>query len=338
MPEAIESFVKYEGPQATEIFKEPFVKNPTLAEQGIKVIPGIQNKLYLYFSSKLEKITKKRDGCGNIITGNGIAVTRRLIEVTDMNIYLEQCADIFANTIKEAALKKGVDLQNLTDTELDKFIIDTIVEGAANDYFVQMWFADEAISDPDDFYNVYDGFFVQIVAGVVGGTIANVPIAAMTTPAHAHDAIKDVWNNQPAPMKSLPAKDKPIKVDSAIYNLYVEFLSTLNGSESSYNNLVNGVQKPAYMGSPVVEMVNWTTVFTADSDLVGALGNGRIVMSVNDEALVIGLDAEGHEALVKSWFSNDDDVQKYKVQYKVGPTLKYHEMLSVVGFEVESES
>lgn len=336
MAEAIESFVTYEGKQATEIFKEPFVKNPDLAAQGIKVISDVQNKLYLYFSSKLEKITKKRDGCGNVITGEGLAVTRRLITVTDMMIYLPQCADIFANTIKEAALKKGVDINNLSDTELDKFIIEHIVEASASDYFIQMWFGDEAITDPDNFYNVYDGFFVQIVAGVVANTIVNQTISAMTTPTHAYNAIKAVWDAQPAAMKSMPAKDKPIKVDSTIYNLYVAYLSTLNGSEIAYNNLVNGVPTPMFMGSPVVEMVTWTTVFTADSALVGALGNGRIVMSVNDEALVIALDVTGDDTVVRSWYSLDDDLQKYKVQYKVGPTLKYHEMLSVAGFEVAS--
>lgn len=333
MADAIDNVVTYEGKQASEIFKLPFVENPTLTAQGVKVINDIQSKLYLYYSTKLSKITKKRTGCGNTETGEGAIIDRELIEVTDMNIFLPQCADKFNGTILEFAKKKGVEINDLSDTEIDKFIADLIIEAAAEDYLRQQWFGDTSLIGDDD-YSAYDGHFVNITAGVAAADIVNNSIAAMTTGQHAHDALLAVYEDQPRVMKRTPKANRVFLVTENIFELYESYLSALNGSEVSYKNTTDGLDTLKFRGIDVIKMDLWDQVF--EEDFPSDFGNGRIVLHVKEEALIVGLDAEGDETKIESWYSKDDDVQKYRVRYKVGTKIKFNEMMSVAGFEAAS--
>lgn len=328
---AVDSFVAFEGKQATEIFKLPFVTDPSLAAQGIRVINDVQSRLYLYYTSKLRKITTKRVGCGNSPTGTGVTVDRELIQVTDMHIYLDQCSDTFNQTILEGALKKGVEITDLTNTEIDRLIADAVLEGGQSDYFIQMWFSDVSLVG-DAFYGNYEGFFKHIQAAVTATTIVNQAIGAMAVAADAYNTLLAVFNAQVIEMKAAPVATKQILVTRNIYDLYIQHLSTLNGSEIAYTTLVNGIATPTFMGVKVIVMDHWDSTFAAD--FAGDFGNGRVVMNVSDETLIIALDTVGEETLIDSWYSKDDQVQKYNVKYKVGTILKFEEMFSVAGFSV----
>jgi hypothetical protein len=328
----VESVATYEGKNAHELFFKPVLDNPAWAEMGIKVIQDIQSRLYIFFSSKLDKITKKRNGCGNEYTGDGVSITRRPIDVVDMNAMLKQCADEFNQTIYETAKKKGVEINDLTGTEIEKILIQILEPTIYRDLLRQTWFSDTASGDDD--YNAYDGLFKLITAGVAGSTIVNNAIAAMTTPAHAYTALNTVWKAQPRVMKKTPKANKVFLVDRAIFDFYSDYLSTIGNDEQSHTNLVTGLDELKFKGVTVIAMDIWDEYFEADFD--GELGNGRIVLAVKEEALIVGADAEGDYTKIQVWYDIDDDVTKFRARYKTGPTLKYHEMLSVAGFESAS--
>lgn len=328
--QVVESVVQYEGKNARELFFAPVIALPSISGSGIKIVEDIQSRLYLYYSSKLDKITKKRDGCGNTLTGNGVDITRRPIDVTDMEAFLQQCADEFNQTIYETAKKKGVDINDLTDTEIEAILIQIVTDAVARDFARQIWFNDTTLVGNAD-YNAYNGLFYNITAAVAASTVVNTPISAMATGTDAYNTLLAVYNAQPLAMKSQPTASKRLLVSRNIYDLYVTYLSTINGSEASYTNVVNGVPTPTFLGVPVMAMDVWDEYFLAD--FPADFNNGRVVMHVIEQGLAVGIDATGDETRVQSWYSIDDDIQKFRVRYKIGTTLHYHEMLSVAGFE-----
>lgn len=332
--QVIESVVSYEGKHAKELFFTPVISLELWNRQGVKIIDDIQSRLKIYFSGKLDKVTKKRDGCGNTYSGDGVAITNRNIDVTDMEVFLKQCSDVFDQTIYEAAKKKGVEINDLEGTEIEAIAIKLIEDAMTRDLIRQSWFNDTSLTGNAD-YNAYDGWFKLIAAGIAATTITNLPIASMSTGQNAHDAIEAVYNAQSLAMKSQATESKVILVTRNIYDKYVDYLRGL-GADATFNSTINGVGMAKFSGIEVIPMDIWTEYFTADFS--SDLGNGRIVMVVKDEALMLGVDAESDYTVVQSWYSIDDDIQKFRVRYKVGPTLKYHEMIVVAGFPSGSSS
>lgn len=331
----VNSFETYEGKNAGEVFLKPVITTPAIADMGIKVIEDIQSKLYMNFATKLDKVTKKRVGCTSTVTGDGVAITRRAITVVDFEVYLEQCADVFDQTVYEAAKKKGVEINDLEGTDIENLLMEILTPTVYRDMLRIAWFGDTSLAGDTD-YNAVDGFLELIEDGVTAATIANVVIASMTTGQHAHDELKAVWLNQKNAMKAVSNKDKVFLVDRNIFELYGTFLSTLGTDEISHSNLVNGQEVLKFQGIPVIPMDIWTEYFEAD--FPNGLGNGRIILAVKDEALVLGVDASSDYTQVKFWYDINDDVNKTRVRYKMGPTLKHHDFLSVAGFGASSNS
>jgi hypothetical protein len=335
MPNIVETFDPYEGKDAGEVFFAPVVEHPTWSTVGVNVLADIQSRLFIYFAGRMRKITKKRTGCGSNITGVGVNVRREPIDVDDLEIMLPQCADIFSKTIYETAKKKGVEINDLTDTEIED-LLKKIVEPAILDDMIRIaWLSDKSLVADGD-YNQTDGLFKRIIAGISGGTIVNLPIAAMATPADAVAAIVSVYEAQPLEMIGVSPDQKRILVDRRIYQLYERALATLGTDELSHVNMVNGVKTVAYMGVPIIPMDTWTQNLTAD--FPGELGNGRIVMHVADEALFIGVDAEGDETIIDFWYEKKDDLNYLRVRYKLGTKLKYHDYIVTAGFAAGSGS
>jgi hypothetical protein len=329
----VESVVQYEGKQAKEVFKPIILENPALAEQGIKVIADVQGKLYVYNRGKLRFVTKKRTTCGLTATGTGVDITRELITVEDMEIYLTECADIFENTIFETAKKKGVDINDLSGTEIDRLLMEIVLEGTTWDFGRQIWFNDTASADAN--YSAYSGFLKKIIALVASGDVPNATIgASVDTPAEAYSLLLSVFNQRTLEMKSQPTSAQQFMVTRSIYDLYVQYLSTLNGSEISYQNVINGIEAPLFQGVKVITMPTWDEVLASDTDIADIFPNGIVVMSTDEESLHIAVDAQGDEAKIKTWYSDDDDVQKYLVRYKIGTYIKFNGLLlSVAGFD-----
>ena len=327
----VESVVQYEGKSARDLFFAPVISLQNFKDQGIRIFEDIQSKLWLYYSGKLDKVTKLRSGCGWVATGNGVNIIRKDIPVADMQIQLEQCADEFNQTLWETAKKKGVEINDLTDTEIEAILIQIVTDALSRDLQRQIWFSDTSLVGNND-YNAYDGLFKSIAAGVAGSTVANVAINAMANGTDAYNALLAVYSNQPLEMKGQP--NKKFLITRNIYDLYVTYLSTLNGSEVSYTNVVNGVPTPTFRGIPVVAMDIWDEYFTADFS--SDFGNGRIILHVAEQALIVGMDATSDSTQVASWYDLKEDMQYFRCRYKVGTRLHYDEYLSVAGFGANS--
>ena len=84
------------------------------------------------------------------------------------------CIDELEDTLMKLAVNCGVDVYDLTTTEIFAFIQDILAKDIAKMVFRHAWFGDKNAAnfpvgnltpgiDPD-FFNVIDGFFVQMAA------------------------------------------------------------------------------------------------------------------------------------------------------------------------------
>lgn len=331
----IEIFPKYEGKISREIWEPLLINNPTLKDQGIKTIADIRSKLIVYYTEQLRYITKKWITCGSEATGNGVEVTQEDIAVTPMRIDLSQCFGIFNQTILEFATKNGYDVNNMEGTEIGEMIMKMIVEGAFWDLLRQIWFGDTA--SVNDYFSPYDGYFKRIRATVLAGTTPNVPIAnaaAVDTPTEVYNLLLAVVNNRERVMSSFDKKAQQLLVTGDIYDLYETYLSTLNGSETAYYHVVNGIETPMIKGFPVIKQNIWDEIRDGNPAIKAESPYGIVIMTTDDQSLILGVDAEDDWAQVKAWFEVKDEKNYWRVRYFAGTFIKYPDMLSTAGMEV----
>lgn len=324
----INTVVTYEGKLAKDLFFAPVLALPQITDQGIKIIEDIQSRLYVFYNSKLDKVTKANPGCSSAVTGTGTAITRELIQVTDLEIFLSQCYTVFDQTLYEAARKKGMNIADLTGTEIETLLKDTLLPTIERDMQRIAWLADTSMVGDVD-YGMLDGLFVKIAAGVTAGDIENVTTAVVTTPALAFDVLNRVYFNQKDVMKAIPLAQKRFLVTRDIFDNYVQYLSTLGTDEISHTNLVNGISAMKFMGIEVVAMDLWTEYLAAD---FAAEDQSRVILLVKDEALVIGVDASSDTTQVDFWYEKKDKLNYTRVDYKLGTFIKHTEFLSVANF------
>lgn len=326
---SISSFQQFDIKHAKEVLFYPVITSPTFAKTGVKVIEDIQSRLVIYESTKFDKVTRKRNGCGLPNSSNSFFdVIAKAIEVVDMQAYIEQCADVFYSTIYETSLKKGVDINDLTDTDIEELIQGNMASTVERDLHRILWFGDNTLNNQN--YNAFDGWFKRIRFLVSLSSIPNYTISAMTQPSDAYNALLNVYKNQLRSLKSVPNEQKKFLVTRNIYDLYTTYLSTLNGSESAYFNIVNGIQAPTFMGIPVIVMDIWDEYFLAD--FTNSFNNGRIILHHSENSLYAGMDASSDATTFKAWYSLDDDKYKMLCRYKAGTELGFSENLSVGGF------
>ena len=324
----INTVVTYEGKLAKDLYFAPIINNIALTDQGLKMIEDIQSRLYVFYNSKLDKVTKANPGCSSSVTGTGTAITRELIQVTDLEIYLSQCYTVFDQTLYEAARKKGKDIADLTGTEIETLMRDTIMPTIERDFQRILWLADTSnVGDTD--YSMLDGLFVKITAAVTAGDVENVTTAAVTTPALAFDVLNRVYLNQKLVMKAQPLNSKVFLVTQDVYENYVQYLSTLGTDEISHTNLVSGISAVKFMGIPVIPMPLWTDYLAADFP---SEDQSRVILLVKEEALIVGMDASSDTTNVEIWYEKKDKLNYTRVDYKLGTFIKHTEYLSVANF------
>ena len=331
----IEVFPQYVGKYSEELWRPVLINNPDLKDQGIKTILDIRSKLIVYYTGRLRYITKKWTTCGSTPTGDGVTVGDEEITVTKMGIDLNQCFGLFNQTILEFATRKGYDVNNMEGTEIGTMIMEMIIEGAFWDLLREMWFGDTASANA--YFSPYDGFIKKIRATVLAGLTPNVPIAsaaAIDTPLEAYTLLLAVINNRELPMSGFDKKKQQILVTGNIYDLYETYISTLNGSETSYYNVVNGVEQPMIKGFPVIKMNIWDEIRDANPTIKDDSPYGMVIMTTDDESLILAVDAQDDWAKVEAWFEKKDEKNYWRVRYFAGTFIKYPDMLSTAGLEV----
>lgn len=327
MANAVTSMTTYTGKQSE--FRELVMKKLqgflALNELGFNIIEDIQSNKIMYKDEYMDKITRKRVGCNNTATGTGVAISSFTLAVTDMQAQLEQCADVFDATIAEVLRKKGADINDLTGTEIESYILERVADAAARDIFRIVLMGDTTLTNAD--YTAFDGVFKKVKAGYLA-TDGTVRIAASISDsdlavANIVATLDAYVDGQADELKFMPDEAKRFFVTDSVYRAYERYLSStqFSGVAEQRNALVNGIPALTFRGIAFVNLKVISKYLLQDisttSPQSSSVVDNRILLTAPDNHY-IATDTLTDTAKVQMWYEPVEDTNYTRLRYKLG--------------------
>lgn len=275
---------------------------------------GIKSKFQIHLVDNLGDVTTAYSGCGLGDTSTGVDITNKTLEVTDVQVYREQCADVFDETFLEVAKKSGVDRNDLTTTTIQKEIISPLLAGATSrDLFAMASFGDTGSADP--VLSILDGMWTKLIAGEASYCVnrTTTALGATLSPGDALVALEEAYGESTLALKQIKQSQKAFYCTIEFFENYQKTLETISGTDSGWKFAQSGTQKLFFRGIEVIPMYGWTRVIEAKS-----IADPHRLLYTTKENHVLGFDMRADSSKLKMWFSNDDDVMKYLYRYRVG--------------------
>lgn len=336
---AITSFTTYTGKQSE--FRELVMKKlagfARVDQLGFQLVEDVQSNKIMYKDNYLDKITKKFTTCQNTETGTGVSVSTFTLSVVNMQAQLEQCAAVFDATIAEVLRKKGADINDLTGTEIEAYVLERVAEAAARDLFRILFLGDTTLSNSD--YTAFDGVFKKIKAGylagdgtVYGGTIS---ASDINTSNIVNTLDSKLWDVQPYELKFVPDNEKVLLVTDNIYRAWKKYLSsTAFGIVEQRSSLVNGISDVTFRGIPMVSLgvidKYIATDFATGSPAAAATPYRAILTKADNHYLAT--DTLTASSQVQMWYDQTQDKNYTRLRYEAGYNYAFGELNVFAGF------
>lgn len=303
----------YNGQETLDVFITPGVQHPGITDL-FTVLSGIKSKHQLGITNQLAQITKADDlTCGRTVTGTGVEIFNRTLEVSPLKIFLEQCGDAFKNTIYEEWLKAGNDVNDLTGTAAEKLMNALVAEAAGRDAFNILSFGDTGSIDTD--INMLDGLWTTLDAGVIATDVIEVAdFNAVLVADEALDKMKLAYESAPATLDQISLTEKKFYVTRSVYdNLVSSYESVSTGSDLQVGYTQDGIPVVRFRGVEVLKLSQWDSALNT----FGLLSTHKLLYTT-PENHVVGIEKASDETNASTWYSKDDDIVKTSVKYRMG--------------------
>jgi hypothetical protein len=335
MGNAVTSMTTYTGKQSE--FKDLVMKKLfgflSLSELGFNIVEDIQSNKIMYKDAYMDKITRKRVGCNNTSTGTGVGISSFTLAVTDMQAQLEQCADVFDSTIAEVLRKKGADINDLTGTDIESYILERVADAAARDIFRIVFLGDTTLTNAD--YTAFDGIFKKLKAGYLA-TDGTVRVAAVISDSDLSTAnivatLDAYIDQQPYELKFIPDEEKRFLLTDTVFRAFEKYLSStaFSGVGEQRNALVNGIPTLSFRGIPMVNLKVISKYIMQDFSTTSPASSGtddnRIILTVPDNHY-LPMDTATDSAKVQMWYEPVEDINYTRLRYKAGYQYAFGEL------------
>lgn len=249
-------------------------------------------------------------------TGSVSDITDREIEVVELEMYLEQCYSAFENTILEEATRSGLDVADLSGTDIQSIINELISSALTTDFFRVLSFGDSG--SVSDYYDAMDGIWTKLIAAEAAGSevkkIADITALNQTDGSRALDYMRSMYSGADIVLKQLPASEKKFFVTG---NVYENLMETYEDAGMENGGLVqrveNGVESLRFRGIDVVPVYAWDAHIAADS-----LGNPVRILYTTPDNHVIGVENANDRNAFRVKYDDDIDTMKYRGKFKLG--------------------
>lgn len=303
----------YNGKESTDLFFKPSVSSPQFSM--FRIMDDVQSKKQLNLVGNLRNIVQKYDTCDRPDPSSGIDITNRTLEVTELEVFLEQCKDTFEDSIFETALRDGIERNDVTGTIIEKAILTLVTDAMRRDNFDIFSFGDTNATGPADFLNKLDGLWTRLIDGTsdycvkrIGAGFGSGNLAADA----ALNRLRLMYSQAPNILKESP--DKKFFVTQSIFdNLLTSYESVTSGSNLQFQLLQDGTQVLKFRGIEVVPILAWDDAI----ERYGLDAPHRILYTVADNH-VIGLNRAGDFEKVGVWYERKDRKVYFEAQYRMG--------------------
>jgi len=177
-------------------------------------------------------------------------------------------------------------------------------------------------------------FALAVTAVFDGGSSATATpstISSYTALALATDEVDDTMDAMMASMPNEMLALKPIFRMSR--RAYRNLFSTWKNLGTEIANLVqfNGIPTPHYEGIPIIVHPEWDTY----APEVGYTTPGFIVLAPQQN-LLFATDGASDKESIESWYNQEEQMRRYRVQYKAATAFLHNDLLMLAGLTPSS--
>lgn len=294
----------------------------------ITVRTDIQGSEKLDFISTLSKITKAYAQGTSFTPSTGVTVTQKTLTVAKLKAEVRQSGNAFFGWVKEHALNKGYDWDNIDGTIFKQIVAEVFMAGLKADLQRQIFLGNDkkevgvtGVLDAD--YKEYDGFWTRIIEDFKA---VYIPAAQRITLSNA--AVKQVDTTT----LTGTAGTANITVNGVAY--LATFATDLTTSAANFVT-ANAATIAAREHGIVVTSSGATVIFTAGvegrpqtiSNAVNASGNlagNTAATTANTLPADLGTD-EAQTALKAMWRAMTPEMKQVKDQLKIMCTSSFYE-------------
>ena len=268
----------YNGTYASKILLEPMFHSDDIM-RNYTIYPNVKYKQNILMAPSLRSITALNTGCvANTCLGTQFTVSQKTIEVENVSVKQTQCWDEFKSEVIVESYKNGINMPDLSGTELAQVIIDRVRGGISNDMIRNMWAgmksgagipaaadctytsmgaglwdllaADAHFADTNKLQRVTGGGAAADY-NTVGGTIAVADVALLLDKAFA---------GAPAELQQVEASAKRMFVTPNVYNAYYASLTLVaqaGAVDYGHSEAQAGKGRLFFRGVELVPMYEW---------------------------------------------------------------------------------
>ena len=323
------TFAAYNGASLNNLFYEPVFRSDDIM-RNYRVIPNVKHKMNVYTSLALTKIVQPYVGCSADSDDTQFNIENKTITAGRCRVALEQCTNEFFGTYIEEMYKSGVDVMNVEGTQLGDAIVNRAVKGIASDVLRLAWGGDSSTSN----YDALTGWMKLMGdTTAVNNAKTQVVAASVTNPTAAEslELLRTMYDEAPAALQQVPAKDKKMFCTINFYNAYLENLEGTS-ADLAITNQQDGVLIVKFRGVELVPMYEWTTIFSDSLDptiMVDSNANnatqGACYCAV--ENLIIGSDVTDPEGSFKVFFDELEEKMFFRGYFKLGVQFLYSSLV-----------
>jgi|TARA_B100002052_G_C15887171_1_gene602088 hypothetical protein len=340
----------YIGTYASKILLEPMFHSDDI-KRNYTIYPTVKYKQNIMMAPSLKGITALNTGCTatNTCTGNTFQVTQKTIETMNVSVKQQQCWDEFKSEVIVESYKNGINMPDLSGTQLADVIINRVRNGIMNDMSRNIWagFATGGAAVADCSYeSMGEGLWNKLGADanfanagslqrVTGGGVAadyNV-VGARIPAADAAIVLGQAFEGAPAELQQVDASKKRMFVTPNIYNAWYASLTAVatNGAvDYGHSEAQTGKGRLFFRGIELVPMYVWDEALTArtgadrpdifdvtDSAAAGFSSMNGVIYAAVD-SLFIGTDVNAPENELKMFYDEVSDNMYVRSYFTMG--------------------
>lgn len=344
--------ITFNGKEARDGILERAFQIPMIS-QIHTVYNEIKAKEQIAFLERISKLTVKDTGCGTGVSTKALPMYEKFWDPVDVKIWLQPCWKDFQAAFFAYGMKNGIDRADLTSTDLAAYIMEIMQFAVKDDALRILWFGDTDIADITDspvgtlgssddvkYYNIIDGFWKQIFAGVAisAGTHGHIPRytisenAGVSYAAQALTADKSLTifrallNN--ADKRLRHADDKIILCTDSIFADWQDYKES-KVLETSWRQQDLDMEASVYRNTPIVPMEFWDRHIAADFDNGTTLYLPHRAILTTVSQLAAGFDSVDMVDSFKAFLDDTTELYNIKGGYKLDAKIMEEYMFSV---------
>ena len=316
------------------------------------VLPNQKHGAKVGFIGEFGLVGKASQGCDPEYANTVLAASEKEWDIKAWEIAESICYADLEGTLASVALKSKTAVSDLTGTEYVDYVLMPRLELAIRKMLQRLaWFGDKAASNVGDggvlaagvnpaFFNVTDGVWKRVFAGVSANEIGhtNVPANAETSFANQKSKMltagvaTGIIDNMimDAPMALRQASNQVIYMTQSMRDaLDYDLIHNNKGSELQWVALFDGITEAQYKGITLRALPIWDEIIRSYEGDGSAWNKPHRAIYTVKENLLLGLESESEIAEIEVWFEKKDKKNYIRVEDKLGTLIADENLIQV---------